>query len=113
MWGGGGPVEAAPHRGRRRGSARSCHVEEESVGGGGWRPTVCGRATPTANRQRQVWVGVATRGSKGRKGGSDWGGHGWAVGVGRPKAHSAVLQLSKDFQIKSNFKRSKAGLMLP
>jgi hypothetical protein len=49
------------------GSVAPCRGGER--GGGGWRPTVCGRATPAANRQRQVWVGVATRGSKGRKGG--------------------------------------------
>jgi hypothetical protein len=39
-------------------------------------------------------------------------GGGRVIAVGRPKAHSAVLQLIKDFQAKSNFKRSKAGPML-
>jgi hypothetical protein len=44
--------------------------------------------------------------------GSDWVGGGRAVVVGQPKAHSVVLQLIKDFQAKSNFKRSKVGSMM-
>jgi hypothetical protein len=55
-------------------------------------------------------VGTAwQRAGQGMKGGSGWDGRGWTIVVGQPTAHNAVLQLIKDFQGKSNFKRSKAS----
>jgi hypothetical protein len=68
-----------------------------------------------AREKRGGGVGAwlrAPRGGKESVGGPVGVGGGRVIAVGRPKAHSAVLQLIKDFQAKSNFKRSKAGPML-
>jgi hypothetical protein len=76
----GGRVRAHPHdRGRRRGWVRSCHVEEDIMGGGGWQPMACGRAAPTASRQRWVQVSVTAHGSRG----AGWRVLAARVGVGR------------------------------